>query len=421
MAGSRRGGSVAADAPLIAKLAWRNIWRNLRRTLITLSAVTFGLASVILFMGFTDGFHTQWLANYVRAYTGHIQVHAAGYHDDPELTNAIQDPGRAMSIIKTAEGVEQATTHIETEGLASTAESSAGVLIRGIDPESEDRITHVRERLIRGEYLSPGDKGALIGHKLSKKLDAGVGDKIVLMTQDSMGTLSAELFRVRGVFKMGAIDLDSSLVLITQEQAAGFTALDGRATEIIVILKDPARVGATAASLKGSLGPLGLEVFEWQEIMPALQEMIELDDIFMYIILLIVLVVVAFGILNTMLMSIMERTRELGIMMALGTRPASIVALVLAEAFFIGAMGIIAGSALGVAGNMVFSIRGIDLSKWAGAMEFFAAVDPVVYPETNGSVLVWAGFVVFLTAFLSAIYPAVKASRLKPVEAIHFT
>jgi len=411
---------MASNAPLIAKLAWRNIWRNLRRTLITLSAVSFGLASVILFMGFTDGFHTQWLNNYVRAYTGHIQVHAKGYHDDPELAKAIKDPTAAMEIIGSIESVEQTTTHIEAEGLASTADSSAGVMIRGIDTVSEDRITHIGERILRGKYLAPDDDGVLIGHKLAKKLNADVGDKIVLMTQDSMGTLSGELFRVRGVFKMGAIDMDSSLALITQQKAASFTALAGKATEIIVILNDPEQVGPVTETLKERLGPLGLEVFRWEEVMPALKEMIELDDIFMYIILLIVIVVVAFGILNTMLMSIMERTRELGIMMALGTRPGSIIALVLAEAFFIGAIGIIAGTAFGVAGNWLFSINGIDLSKWAGAMEFFAAIDPVVYPEVRVGILAWSAVVVFFTAFVSAIYPAFKASRLKPVEAIHF-
>ncbi|MFQ5736928.1 MAG: ABC transporter permease [Thermodesulfobacteriota bacterium] len=408
------------SAPLVVKLAWRNIWRNLRRTVITLSAVTFGLASVIMFMGFTDGFHTQWIANYVRAYTGHIQVHARGYHDDPELTNAIKDPAGTLSIIERMEGVDYLTTRVEAEGLASTAENSAGVLIRGIDLVREEKITHIRERVIRGGYLEPGEKGALIGHKLSKKLDADVGEKIVLMTQDAVGTLSAELFRVKGVFKMGAVDVDSSLVLVTEQEAGKFTALDGGVTEIAIILKRPEDVGPLAAALEERLGPLGLEVFKWQELMPALKEMIELDDVFMYIILVIVLVVVAFGILNTMLMSIMERTRELGIMMALGTRPSSVVALVLTEAFFIGAIGTVLGVTLGVLGNWAFALRGIDLSRWSGAMEFFAALDPVVYPETRPGVLLWAGVIVFATAFVSAIYPAVKASRLNPVQAIHF-
>ncbi|MDP2690563.1 MAG: hypothetical protein Q8P48_10705, partial [Deltaproteobacteria bacterium] len=151
--------SAAFSAPLVAKLAWRNIWRNLRRTLITLSAVAFGLASVILFMGFTDGFHTQWIANYVRAYTGHIQVYGAGYHDDPELSRSIGDPAGALSIIRGMEGIEYLTTRVEAEGLASTAESSAGVLIRGIDLENENRITRIKERVIRGSYLVPGEKG----------------------------------------------------------------------------------------------------------------------------------------------------------------------------------------------------------------------------------------------------------------------
>ncbi len=419
MAGKSHHAGAVHSAPLILKLAWRNIWRNLRRTVITLSAVSFGLASVILFMGFTDGFHTQWISNYVRAYTGHIQVYAKGYHEDPDLAKTF-NPGVAMEAIGKIKGVEYVTTRVEAEGLASTAESSAGVLIRGVDLVREDEITRIREKIISGGYLKAGDKGALIGYKLAKKLDAGVGEKIVLMTQDAQGTLSAELFRVRGIFRMGAMDFDSSLVLIPEDTARAFTALGSKVTEIAVILNRPEDVGPMASTLKERLGPLGLEVYQWQELMPALKEMVELDDVFMYIILVIVLVVVAFGILNTMLMSIMERTRELGIMMALGTRPGSIVALVLTEAFFIGALGTAVGTTLGVAGNWFFSVHGIDLSKWAGAMEFFAAINPVVYPETRIVVLVWSGVVVFATALLSAVYPALKASRLKPVEAIHF-
>ncbi|MDO8427214.1 MAG: ABC transporter permease [Deltaproteobacteria bacterium] len=412
-------GPVIDEGGLIIKLAWRNIWRNLRRTLITLSAVSFGLASIIVFNGFTDGFHTQWIANYVRAYTGHIQIHGKGYRDDPDLSKAI-DPAPILSILKAMPEVEYAATRIESEGLASTAENSAGVLIKGVDLVNENNITRISERVIKGSYLRPGGKGVLIGHRLAKKLNADIGDKIVLMTQAADGTLSAELFRVEGIFKIGAIDFDSSVALITKGDSGRFTAIGDKVTEIAVLLKRPEDVIPVTDALRQRLEPGGLEVFGWQELMPALTEMIELDDVFMYVILAIVLVVVAFGILNTMLMSIMERTRELGIMMALGTKPGRIVALVLTEAFFIGALGTATGVGLGIAGNALISIKGFDLSRWAGAMEFFAALNPVIYPEILLRSVTWASLTIFITAILSAIYPALKASRLKPVEAIHF-
>ncbi len=412
-------GPVIDEGGLIIKLAWRNIWRNLRRTLITLSAVSFGLASIIIFNGFTDGFHTQWIANYVRAYTGHIQIHGKGYRDDPDLTKAI-DPAPILSVLRAMPEVEYAATRIESEGLASTAENSAGVLIKGVDLVNENNITRISERVIKGSYLKPGGKGVLIGHRLAKKLNADIGEKIVLMTQAADGTLSAELFRVEGIFKIGAIDFDSSVALITEGDSGRFTAIGDKVTEIAVLLKRPEDVKPVTDALRQRLEPGGLEVFGWQELMPALTEMIELDDVFMYIILAIVLVVVAFGILNTMLMSIMERTRELGIMMALGTKPGRIVALVLTEAFFIGALGTATGVGLGIAGNALISIKGFDLSRWAGAMEFFAALNPVIYPEIHLRSVTWASLTIFITAILSAIYPALKASRLKPVEAIHF-
>ncbi len=404
---------------LILKLAWRNVWRNLRRTLITLSAVTFGLASIIMFNGFTDGFHAQWINNYVRVYTGHIQIHKKGYRDDPRLWRSIDDPEDIVREIEAMDEVEIVTTRTELEGLAATAENSAGVLIKGVEPDKETTITHLKDRIIEGRYLSR-KKDILIGHRLKKKLSVERGDRIVLMSQAADGTLGAELFRLAGIFRMGALDFDSSVAVISEDDAREFAALDGKSTEIAVLLKRPETLDEVKSRLKQMLEPMGYEVFDWRELMPALTEMVELDNVFMYIILLIVIVVVAFGILNTMLMSIMERTREIGIMMALGTKPRLIVSLVVVEALFIGVTGIMAGLVLGVGANAAIAMRGIDLSRWAGAMEFFAAFNPVVYPETTVESLFWSSLTVFITAIISSIYPAFKASRLRPVEAIHF-
>lgn len=413
-------GHILNTVSLILRLAWRNIWRNLRRTLITLSAITFGLASIIVFNGFTDGFHTQWIENYVRAYTGHLQIHRKGYRDDPQLVKNISDPEGITSRIMEIPGVDIVTTRVELDGLASTAENSAGVLIKGVDIEKEARITNIRKRIIKGEYLREKKKDILIGYRLARKLGAGVGDKIVLMSQVADGTLGAELFRVSGIFRMGAIDFDSSVVLISLAQAQRFAVIDGRVTEMVVLIEGQEYLDGVYERLRRELAPLGLEVFTWRELMPALTEMIELDRVFMYIILVIVLVVVAFGILNTMLMSIMERTREFGIMMALGTNPSRIASMVITEAVFMGLIGSLAGVMLGLAGNEVISLHGFDLSRWTRAMEFFAAFDPVIYPETHLESVIESTVTVLITTVVSSIYPAFRVLRLKPVEAIHF-
>lgn len=416
-------------------MAWRNIQRNLRRTLITLSAITFGLSAMIMYFGFTDGFHDQWVENTVRAYTGHIQIFRSGYRDDPQLYRAIKEVSEVMAEIKREPAVETYTSRIEIQGLISTAENSYGVVIRGIEPKSETRVTAVKDRIIKGEYLEESEvrnrgtwriegftdeKRVLIGYRLAERLNADIGDKIVLMVQAADGSITSELFRLKGVFKMGAIEMDSSFVFIPLRDAQMLAALGGNVTEIALMVKRSKDVLPAAGRLEKRLSTLGYEVYTWDELMPALQEMIELDNIFMYIILLIVLAVVSLGILNTLLMAIMERTREFGIMMAMGTKPYQIVLLVIIESFFIGMAGVILGLGIGIGANNIISIKGFDLSRWGGAGELFAILNPVVYPETSPGNVLWSSGIVFLTAIIVSIYPALKAARLKPVEAMHF-
>jgi ABC-type lipoprotein release transport system permease subunit len=405
-------------------MAWRNIHRNLRRTLITLGAICFGLASVIIFFGFTDGFHSQWVENTVKAYSGHIVVHRSGFRDDPQIGNSIEDLESVIARVEREETLSTYTTRVVIPALASTAENSSSVFVRGIDTKRESGVTALDERVIEGEYLKKGVKGKiLLGHRLAKRLNARLGEKIVLMVQAADGSIGAELYRLAGIFRMGSIELDATLAVITIEDARELAVLGngrGKATGVAVIVEKPDDVFPATARLKEQLEPLGYEVLPWQEVMPALSEMIDLDNVFMYIILIIVLVVVSLGILNTMLMSIMERTREFGVMMALGTKPAEMVRLVMLESFLLGLMGCVLGLGIGCGANALMAINGVDLSKWAGAMELMATLNPVVYPETHMGSVLWSSAAIFITAILVSVYPAVKASRFNPVDAIHF-
>ena len=230
---------------LFFKMAWRNIRRNLRRTLITLSAITFGLSAMIVFFGFADGFHGQWVENTVKAYTGHIQIYRSGYRDDPQLSRSIEDVSRVTRELRSDPAVNTFASRVEVQGLISTAENSYGVLIRGIDPEEEIKITAIKDRIIRGRYLegSKGGlwavRGVLIGYRLAERLNADIGDKVVLMVQAADGSLTSELFRLKGIFRMGAVELDSSFAMITLEDARRLALMGERVTEIAVMLNRP--------------------------------------------------------------------------------------------------------------------------------------------------------------------------------------
>ena len=404
---------------MILKIAWRNIWRNLRRSIITLGAITFGLASVIIFFGITDGFHVQMIDYMVKTSSGHVVVHKEGYNDDPKVTNSMDDTTPIINKIKTMAEVTAYSERIEVSGLASTPENSVGVLIRGINPDDETKITEIKKRIIEGSYLDSSDPmGILIGRKMKKKLDAELGSKLVLMVQAIDGSIGAELFRVKGVFRMGSAVLDSSFVLINTEGARNLTSLTSGSNAIAMLVEGETNIPIVTATLKESFEPTDHEILTWREVMPELEEMIEMDDIFMYLMLIIIMTVVSLGILNTMLMSIMERTREFGVMMALGTKPGQIVHLVMAEAGFLAFIGTVLGITLGITVNALLSINGIDFSEYSDAFEFVGMVTPIVYPETEMRNIVASGLIVFVTTVIVSIYPSVKASRQKPVEAI---
>jgi ABC-type lipoprotein release transport system permease subunit len=404
---------------LFSRIAWRNVMRNRRRTLITLAAISSGLAAIILFFGLSNGFHDQWITNSVRVYTGHIVIFAEEYRDERNLNRKIENSDDLIIWLDGMPGVETATPRIHINGLVSTARNSAMALVRGINPARETRIAGLRERIVEGSYLdSDNARQILIGHKMADRLNAALGEKIVLMVQAADGSIGAELFRLQGIFRLGAVDLDGSLAIIGLKDAQELAALGGGVTEAVLIMDSPADVGKAAAALIKEFDGAGYEVLTWDQLMPQAKEMIALSNVFTYILLVIILAVVSLGILNTMLMSIMERTREFGIMRALGTRPAQIVRLVLLEAVYLGVIGTALGMTAGILLVTLLAWEGIDLSRWSGAMDLVSSLKPIIYPALRPASVGIASLAAFATTLIAAIYPALRAARLRPVDAI---
>jgi ABC-type lipoprotein release transport system permease subunit len=405
--------------PLFFRLAWRNVTRNRRRTLITLAAISSGLAAVILFFGLSNGFHDQWITNSVRIYTGHVSVYAKDYRDERNLNRSIADLDELNRFIYAVPGLENTTARVHVSGLVSTARSSSMSVIRGIDPEGEARITGLRESIVEGEYLdATTERQILIGHKMAERLNASLGEKIVLMVQAADGSIGAELFYLKGIFRLGAVDLDGSLAIARIADVQNLAAMGGKVTEAVLILDSPGQATVTATQLAKELSAGQYEVLTWDEVLPQARQMIALSNVFTYVLLVIILGVVSLGILNTMLMSIMERTREFGIMRAMGTRPGQIVSLVLLEALCLALLGTGLGIALGLGVNTLLGLQGIDLSRWSEAMDLVSSLKPVIYPSVESANVLIAALAALLSTLLAAIYPALRAARLRPVDAI---
>jgi ABC-type lipoprotein release transport system permease subunit len=333
----------------------------------------------------------------------------------------IEDPGRVERALEGVKGVGAYSIRVNLRGLLSSAENSGGVQVFGIEPEREKHVTLISEKIKAGEYLAPGDtRGVLIGTTLSEDLESGLGDKLVLMTQALDGSLSAELFRVRGIFESGSPQFDEAVIYITKEAAQALVEMGDSVTEFAVIAVDSDAVEGAVAELLNRPETQGLEVLSWKELSPHLVQMMEMENTGLFIVLAIIFTIVAIGVINTMLMSVMDRIKEFGVMLSLGTRPRHIVTIIITEAFFLGILGLAFGLVLGFSIVYYYSLYGIDLSSFSEALSTVVPGETVIYPAFSPVYTVISSIAVLVTAIAASLYPAYKACRLKPVEALRY-
>jgi putative ABC transport system permease protein len=406
---------------LFFHMAWRNVWRNHRRSLLTACAIGLGLAFTIFMRGIGDGFHEQMVDNSVRAEIGHIQIHLAGYHDEPAIDDTLPDPTQVESAIKRLSGLRGYSLRVLGGGLASTADNSGGVEILGVDPKMEQTVTTLQHALIEGKYLTPdAQRPILVGQRLASRLKASLGDKIVLMVQAADGSMGAQLFRVEGIFRSGSPEMDQGVVFILRSDAQALFGLGERVTEAAILLDSSQQVAPALAQLRAELKDRHVEVLPWWQVEPFLQQFIQIDDAFFDIIVGIFFVVISIGILNTIMMSVFERVREFGVMMALGMKPGQVVKLVMEEALTLGLVGIVAGGGLGCAATLYFARHGIDLESFRAGAAALGITTSVVYSHLTLANVLYSSGAVLVIVLLVALYPAVKASRLRPVQAIRY-
>jgi putative ABC transport system permease protein len=402
---------------LTLTVAWRNIWRNKRRTAITIVAVVFAVTLAIFSWCFKLGEYEQMINDALKLYPGHIQVHARGYWDDKTIYNSFIPPQPLLGFLETDTRIKAYTTRLSVDALISSDANTSGVLLVGIVPDTE--FSTVRDRITEGSFLSPGAKGGiLIGDVLARNLKVSPGSELSVLTQAYDGSIGAQLYTVSGIFKTGG-DVDRSMVFVNLPDAQYLLSMDGLVTELAVLLKDSSDTDSQQQKIEALLGPGKYEVMPWQKLIPDLVQLVEMSKIFGSVYYLLILIVVGFGILNTILMAVMERYREFGVMMSLGTRPSRIVRLIMVESALIALIGIVIGDALGFAFSYYYTQVPMSFAGHAEVFESFG-LNPMIYAKMYPRIFYITDLVVLGATLLSAIYPAVKASRLSPVRALRY-
>jgi len=405
----------------VLRLAWRNVWRNVRRTGLTVAATVFAVFLVVVFVAMADGIHSKMIEDAVRIQSGHVQLAGRGFLENRTLETNLEWTPDLEATVRDTPGIRAWAPRVDSAALLSLGESTQGVMLVGVDPAREAGLSTLAERVDHGTFLPAGTARAIVlGDQLAKNLGARIGDRILVFSMAYTLENAYDLFTLTGTMHLPDPAFERSFAVVRIDDLQAFLAFGDRVSEIALLADSASQVPAIEDALAAHpLGAAGIEVNAWDDVMPDLAQFIVIDNAGMYIILFILVVVVAFGILNTILMSVMERQREFGAMLALGLRPRRIFQMVYAESMLLAGVGLAIGLGLALPtvwflGQHPIPLGGEELAAVAGLV----GMEPVVTFEMRPTTLPGAALTIALVAALAALYPALKASRARPVDAL---
>ncbi|VWC92411.1 permease [Burkholderia contaminans] len=405
--------------PVFVLIALRNLMRNPRRTAIMVAGTAFGIVGFAFLLSFFDGFFDQTIENSTRYLTGHVQLERPGFRDDFAPQLAIARPAPLLDALRRTPGVAAAAPRVQAQALASTAAKSEGIMLIGIDPLAEARVTFIARTIVQGHALAPGaDREVMIGRRLADKLRVRIGEKIVVMTQAAGGELGTAAYRVGGIFSTESASFDEAFAFVTLSAAQSLTGLGSQVSTINLRLDSREQVESVTAALRSRVGAAGIAPIPWQSLLPQLDDMVKLLRIVNAIVLGVLLLVITTAVINTVFMAVTERTREFGVMLALGTSPRALARMVVYETVGLLLLSAAIGYSVGAAIVIYLGHTGIDMSGFFAGYSAIPGLTGIVYPRMTSASLVPPGIVLVIAGVLVSLYPAVKAARLDPVQAI---
>ncbi|MBW1996472.1 MAG: ABC transporter permease [Deltaproteobacteria bacterium] len=404
------------------KIAWRNVWRNSRRSLMTMGAIAFATTLLVFMLSWQFGSYDTMINSAVRTYYGHVQVQPKGYLEKKDIRLVVADPDEIGAFLKEIPGVTAHTFRGNAFSLLSSKARTYGALVIGIDPVRESRVSTIKQLIRKGHYLSEGDENrALLGQLLARNLRVSVGDEVVVLGQGRDGSIAATVVKVKGIYSSGQDVSDRSFIQIPLKTFQEVYSMGKAVHEVVVLCKDLDRVQAVRATLASYIERLGgkddLVVLDWKELMPGLIQAIRMDLFSGFIMYILLIIVVAFSILNTFLMAIFERTREFGVLMAIGTKPGRLTKILLMESGVLTLSGILVGVLSGCLVTYYFQIHGIYVSEASDLLRQYGLPERM-YPRLSMlSVSIGSGIVLAIT-LITALYPAFKVHGVRPIEAM---
>jgi ABC-type lipoprotein release transport system permease subunit len=399
------------------KIAYRDLTRNRRRSLLTLVAVSLGVAMLVTMTGLYSGAIGDSIENSIHLQTGHLQVRDDSYEEEKvglAWEDLLDNSTDLAAQVQAIEGVEVASPVLWASGIIGTREESVGVKVFGIDPLSDVHQT-VRDGLVAGQFIQSDDRsGVVLGRRLAESMGLTVGDQVSLLVNTSNQQADEATFTIRGLYHTGVLNYDATTVFLPLSKAQAFTRTEGRASAIVALLSDRERADAIAQAL----GTPGVTVLTWRDMNQLVLQAVEMSMGITYLMYLIVLAVVAVVIANTLLMSVFERVREMGIMAALGMKGRQIMAMFMMEAATLGLVGVVLGVLLGSLGVLYLATVGLNIGEMATVAAAEIAYGEVIYGEFAPAATIQLSVVAMVIILLASLYPAWFAARLEPIDAL---
>lgn len=401
---------------MLIKIARRNIWRSKKRSITLLIAISLGLWSGMFLIAFYNGMIEQRVDAAIRDEISHIQIHHPEFLKDHDSKFVIPNAGNIVQLINENPSVKASAGRVILFGMIASPTGSTGIKINGIQDEPENKLTQLSNKLIEGQYFNPlKSNEILIGQKLANKLKLNLNKKTILTFQDTSGNLASAAFRISGIFKTQNTPFDESNVFVNYSDIDSLTGLHGGIHEIAILLHSNSSLDTCLSQFKNLVPQL--EVKSWMEISPEIGITVSAGTQMVYIYMGIILLALTFGIINTMMMSVLERTREIGMLLALGMNKFKIFMMILWETCFLILAGCPVGIILALITIAITHHSGIHLNSYSEVYSNFG-YSPIVYPNLNADQFIKIIIMVIITALISAIFPAQRALKIKPATAI---
>ena len=403
---------------LLIKMALRNIFRQKRRTIFTALTMVVGFVLAAFSIGWADGTYNNIIDIFTKSWLGHIQIHYKDYLDKPSIYKTIDNYNEISDKLLNIKGINSYTFRIYSAGLVSLGEKTSGVRIIGFDEKKEDKTTLFHKKIVKGNYFSNKQKNELlIGKGLAKILHAKIGDKVVLVSQASDGSIANDFFKIVGFVSTDDEISDRSFLYMKLKNVQEFLVLDNKIHEIAIRINSIKNVKKIKNKIASIIKDNSINVETWQEFAKDFYKAMKADKGGMWVSLFVIVLVVAVGVLNTVLMSVLERFREYGLLKALGTKPKDIILLVLYETNIIAIISIVIGGLIAFGINYYFSLHGIQLPQAYsyGGMSFSEMMT-----EINLRSFLIPALTILFTGTLVGFFPALKASKIEPVKSLRF-